>query len=274
VRVVLNARDRRDPESIGALRIRTPTGRELPLSALADVTLESGRARILHESGQRRQVVTLNATTSDVVGLVEAAQRAITEKVKLPDGVYLKFGGAAEAASAASRDLALHSSIAAVGVLLLLMLAFPDWRSIVLILINVPFALVGGVIAVALGGGSVSIGSLVGFVTLFGISARNTIMLISHYAHLIGAEGAHWSGQTVLRGARERLTPILMTAVVTGLGLLPLALGSGEAGREVEGPMASVILGGLVSSTVLNLLVMPALVLRYLRPDALRAARR
>jgi CzcA family heavy metal efflux pump len=274
VRVVLNASDRRDPESVRDLRVRTPSGRELPLSALADVTLESGRSRILHESGQRRQVVTLNATTSDVVGLVEAAERAVAEKVKLPQGVYLKFGGAAEAASAASRDLALHSSIAAVGVLLVLMLAFPDWRSIVLILINVPFALVGGVIAVALGGGSVSIGSLVGFVTLFGISARNTIMLISHYAHLIGIEGARWGLQTVLRGARERLTPILMTAVVTALGLLPLALGSGEAGREVEGPMASVILGGLISSTVLNLLVMPALVLRYLRPEALRGAQR
>ncbi|MFI4914133.1 MAG: efflux RND transporter permease subunit, partial [Steroidobacterales bacterium] len=130
-----------------------------------------------------------------------------------------------------------------------------------------PFALVGGVCAVALTGGSLSIGSLVGFVTLFGISARNTIMLISHYEHLVQVEGARWSRFTVSRGARERLTPIFMTAVVTALGLLPLALGSGEAGREVEGPMAIVILGGLVSSTALNLLLMPALAQRYLRPS-------
>jgi Cu/Ag efflux pump CusA len=130
--------------------------------------------------------------------------------------------------------------------------------------VNVPFAVVGGVVAVALSGASISIGALVGFVALFGISARNTIMLISHYEHLVQHEGVAWNRFTALRGARERLTPILMTAMVTALGLLPLAIGSGEAGREVEGPMAIVILGGLISSTLLNLLIMPVLAHRYL----------
>jgi len=151
------------------------------------------------------------------------------------------------------------------GIVLLLVATFRAWRSVVLILVNVPFALVGGVIAVALTSSSLSIGTLVGFVTLFGISARNAIMLVAHYDHLMAEEGKTWSLQLALRGARERLTPILMTALVTALGLLPLAMGSGEAGREIEGPMAVVILGGLISSTVLNLWILPVIAARYLR---------
>jgi Cu/Ag efflux pump CusA len=167
----------------------------------------------------------------------------------------------------ARHALLLHSALAGAGIVALLLLSFPDRRGVALVLANVPFALVGGVIAAALAGGVLSIGALVGFVTLFGIAARNTILLLAHYEHLLAAEGAHWNRYTVLRGARERLTPILMTALVTALGLLPLAVGSGEPGREVEGPMAIVILGGLLTSTALNLLVMPALAARYLRPD-------
>src|SRR4030095_2607180 len=130
---------------------------------------------------------------------------------------------------------------------------------VALVLANLPFALVGGVLAVFATGGLLSIGSLVGFVTLFGISMRNSIMLLSHYEHLVREEGAEWNLETVVRGAGERVLPILMTALVTALGVLPLALGSGEAGREIEGPMAIVILGGLTSSTALNLVVLPAL---------------
>jgi len=132
-------------------------------------------------------------------------------------------------------------------------------RHVALVLANIPFALVGGVLAVFASGSVLSIGSLVGFVTLFGISMRNSIMLLSHYEHLVLEEGAVWNLETVARGASERVLPILMTALVTALGVLPLALGSGEAGREIEGPMAIVILGGLASSTALNLLVLPAL---------------
>jgi Cu/Ag efflux pump CusA len=123
------------------------------------------------------------------------------------------------------------------------------------------------VLAVAVGGGVLSLGSLVGFVTLFGIATRNAVMLISHYEHLVSGEGAAWTPATVLRGASERLGPILMTATVTGLALLPLALGSGDPGREIEGPMAIVILGGLVTSTLLSLFVLPTLALRYSRLD-------
>ncbi len=146
---------------------------------------------------------------------------------------------------------------------MLLALVFRRLSHIALVLANIPFALVGGVLAVFASGGSTSIGSWVGFVTLFGISTRNSIMLISHFEHLVQVEGAPWSIETVARGAGERLVPILMTALVTALGVLPLALGSGEAGREIEGPMAIVILGGLITSTALNLLVLPAIAWRW-----------
>jgi len=165
--------------------------------------------------------------------------------------------------------LLLHSAIAAIGILLLLSVVFHNWRNLLLVLVNVPFALVGGVLAVWISGliapgeNSLTIGSLVGFVTLFGITTRNSIMMISHFEHLVTIEGMTWGPEAALRGASERLMPILMTATVTGLGLLPLAIGTGEAGREIEGPMAIVILGGLITSTALNLLVLPSLALRY-----------
>jgi Cu/Ag efflux pump CusA len=217
----------------------------------------------MHEGARRRQVVTVNPTVSDIAGFVAAAQAAIRRHGKLPGAVYLEFTGVAEAEADARREVILHAAIAAVGIILLLLIAFEDARTVTLIIATTPFALVGGVAAVALTGATLSIGSLVGFVTLFGIVARNAILLVAHLEHLIAVEGAAWSLETVLRGARERLVPILMTALVTALGLLPLALGSGEAGREVQGPMASVILGGLVTSTVMNLLVLPVLLWRF-----------
>jgi len=153
---------------------------------------------------------------------------------------------------------------------MLLAIAFGNARNLLLVLANVPFALVGGILAVWLtkmlgvsGEGGLTIGALVGFVTLFGITTRNSIMMISHFEHLVEREGMTWGLDAAIRGASERLIPVLMTAAVTALGLLPLALGTGEAGREIEGPMAIVILGGLVTSTALNLFVLPTLALRY-----------
>lgn len=270
VRVQLDAATQQDPEAVGRLLLRNAAGRSVSLAEVADNDLVDGRASVLHEGGRRRLVLGVTPTSSDIVGFVAQAKAALAKSVKLPAGYYVEFSGAAEGAVQAQHDLLLHGGLATVGIVTLLLMAFPDRRSVALILANVPFALVGGVIAAAITGAVLSIGALVGFVTLFGISARNTIMLISHYEHLVKEEGVHWSRFTVLRGARERLTPILMTALVTALGLLPLALGNGEAGREVEGPMAIVILGGLASSTLLNLLVMPVLASRYLRFTRLR----
>jgi len=193
--------------------------------------------------------------------------------VTFPPGVYAEFSGAAEEQQQAQNELLLHSLAAAAGIIVLLAIVFHRPRPLLLVLANLPFALVGGVLAIFLvayfggGQGSLSLGTLVGFVTLFGITMRNSIMMISHFEHLVQVEKQPWGMETALRGATERLVPILMTALVTALGLLPLALGSGEAGREIEGPMAIVILGGLLTSTALNLLVLPTLALRYGKLD-------
>jgi len=255
--------ERVDPEAIGQLLVRTANGLTVPLKDLATLSLTEGRTGIMHEGARRRQVVTLNPTTSDIGGFVARLQKAVARRVKLPPTVYLDFAGAASGERQARHELLVHSGLAALGIMLLLSLAFRDARSVLLILATAPFALVGGVLAVALTGATLSIGSLVGFVTLFGIVARNAILLIAHLGHLLAVEGAQWSLPTVLRSTRERLVPILMTALVTALGLLPLALGSGEAGREVQGPMASVILGGLATSTLMTLVVLPILIWRF-----------
>jgi Cu/Ag efflux pump CusA len=243
--------------------VRTHSGVTVPLRDLAVLTLTEGRTSIMHDGARRRQVVTVNPATSNIAGFVTAMRAAINARVKLPSTTYLELVGAAEGEAQARREVLLHSIIVAVGIVLLLSIAFRDARSVTLILAMAPFALVGGVLAVAVTGATLSIGSLVGFVTLFGIVARNAILLIAHVEHLTAVEQVPWSLDAVLRGTRERVIPILMTALVTALGLLPLAIGSGETGREVQGPMATVILGGLATSTLMNLLVLPVLVWRY-----------
>lgn len=256
---------RSDPESVATMLVRGAAGQAVPLARIATIGLEEGRATIAHEGGQRRQVVTANVRTADVSGFVAAAKARIGANLKLPAGVYLSWGGAAEAQKAAEAQLAGHVALAALAILALLILAFRGVRPALLIVAGMPMALTGGVAAVALGGGVLSLGALVGFVTLFGISARNAILLVAHADHLVEQEGAPWNAETLLRAVRERVTPILMTALITAFGLAPLALESGQAGREVQGPMAVVILGGLASSLVLTLLLLPALVWRWRR---------
>lgn len=261
--VVLADEARRDPETVGNLLLTNGDGLRMPLRQLADVELTNGRPSIQHDGGRRRQTVTCNVEKRDVSSFVAEARKRVAEKVKLPAGLYAEWSGAAEEQKKAQRELVIHFAVAFLGILLLLSLVFRRPSHVTLVLANIPFALVGGVLAVFASGGSTSIGSWVGFVTLFGISTRNSIMLISHYEHLVEVDGAPWSLDTVARGAGERLVPILMTALVTALGVLPLALGSGEAGREIEGPMAIVILGGLITSTALNLLVLPSLAWKW-----------
>jgi Cu/Ag efflux pump CusA len=241
------------------------------LKDVADVFLSDGRFLIGHEGGLRRQVVTCNVGKNlDVESFVREAERRMSD-LRLPSGVSYAIGGEHEARRASQRELLLGSLAAGAGVLLLLGLVFRSGRLLLLLLANLPFALVGGVAVVYLGGGVLDVGALVGFVTLFGITMRNGIMMIAHWQHLEEVEGMAWGPELVLRGARERLAPVLMTALVTGLGLLPIALGSGEAGREIEGPMALVILGGLVTSTALNLLVLPVFYRRFGRAASLPA---
>ena len=269
VNVILEPAARQEPEAIGELLISNSQGARRQLGQLADVFLTTGRYAISHDGARRRQTVTCNPAGRDVASFVADAQKQIAAKVKFPPGVYPEFSGAAEEQQQAQKELMLHSLAAAAGIIVLLAIVFHRARPLLLVLANLPFALVGGVLAIFLvgyfgeGQGSLSLGTMVGFVTLFGITMRNSIMMISHFEHLVSVEKQPWGLETALRGATERLVPILMTALVTALGLLPLALGSGEAGREIEGPMAIVILGGLVTSTALNLLVLPTLALRY-----------
>jgi CzcA family heavy metal efflux pump len=263
VTVILDERDRRNPETLGSLPLRNSQGLVVPLRVLADIRPGSGRYSVMHEGGQRLQQVTCNIQGRDAASFAASVKRRIAAQVSLPPGVFLVYTGAAQAQARTRHDLLVHSLLAAAGIVLLLMLLFGSGRSLLLVLANVPFALVGGVLAVFAHGGSMSVGSLVGFVTLFGITTRNSIMLVSHYEHLVRQEGMTWGLEAALRGASERLLPILMTALVTALGLLPLAIGGEAAGREIEGPMALVILGGLITSTALNLLVLPTLAFRY-----------
>jgi Cu/Ag efflux pump CusA len=254
------------PEDVRELRVRGRDGTLVPLSAVATLDMVSARSLVVHEDGLRRQVVVANPHTTDQAGYARAARAAIAAHVKLPPSVYLRYGGTAPAQAAAARELVWHSGAALVLIVLLLALAFGHSRHVLLVLAALPSTLIGGVAAVALTGGSLSLGAMVGFVALFGMAARNTILLISHYEHLVSSEGQRWSPATALRGAEERLTPVLLTALLTALALLPVALQAREPGHEIEGPMAIVILGGLVSSTLVSLVLVPPLAARWLRP--------
>jgi CzcA family heavy metal efflux pump len=265
VMVLLEPRSRMRPEDLRALPLRSAAGRMVTLGKVADIGRSSGRYLISHQGTRRVQTVTANASGRDVAAFAKDLEHQLRLPGILPAGTYAELAGTATTQREAERQLLLHSLLAGAVIFLLLWVAFADWGRLLLVLANLPFSLVGGVLAVALARGVLSLGSLVGFVTLFGIATRNAVMLISHYDYLVRVEGEPWSLATALRGASERLGPILMTATVTGLALLPLALGSGDPGREIEGPMAIVILGGLVTSTVLSLLVLPTLALRYAR---------
>jgi CzcA family heavy metal efflux pump len=263
ISVILDQKDRKSIADIGSLPLRNSSGTYLYLRQLADIYETSGRNIVMHDGTRRVQTVTCNVTGRSNSSFTADAKKQISSAVGFPPGTYVEFTGTAEAQAQSRRDLVVHSLLAGIGIIILLSIVLGHYRNLLLVLLNLPFALVGGVLVVLAMGGRLSIGSMVGFVTLFGITLRNSIMMISHYEHLVSVEGMTWGLEAAIRGASERLAPILMTASVTAFGLLPLAIGSGTAGREIEGPMALVILGGLVTSTALNLLVLPTLSLRY-----------
>ena len=218
---------------------------------------------MLHAGGQRLQTITCNVAGRDLNSFFAELKQRVLADVNFPPDVYLEFTGAAVAQAKSREDLIVHSFIAGAAIMALLYVALRRVRNVLLVLFNLPFSLVGGVLAALYTGGWLSVGSLVGFVTLFGITLRNSIMLVSHFQHLVDKEGLTWNLDTAIRGAQERLPSILITALVTALAMLPIAVNSDNPGREIMGPMAAIIIGGLVSSTILNLLILPAIMVRF-----------
>ncbi len=259
--MLLPPSQRNRPETMAKVMISGPLG-PIPLSQVARIIPTESRASISHDGGQRFDAISFNVVGRSLQSTVNDAKARVAA-LKLPPGVFVEFSGAAQAQQAAQLQMMLFTALALALIGLILFLSF-HWRAHTwLVLVNLPFSLIGSVAAIALVGGGLSLGAMVGLVTVFGVSARNAILLLSHYEHLVETEGAPWNPGIVLRGAQERLVPILMTAAVTALGLLPLALGMNRPGQEIEGPMAVTVLGGLISSTLLNLVVLPALAERF-----------
>ena len=252
---------RANAEAISGVMFDTPTGQRVPLSELATIAVTRGPNTISRENVQRKIVVQANVAGRDLGSTVKDIRAVVAQRVILPAGYHVEYGGQFESQEEATRVLGVLSLVSIAAIFLILYAEFRSTRTAALVMANLPLALIGGVIAVLLTGGVVSIASLVGFVTLFGIATRNGILLVAHYRQLL-AEGAPFR-EAVVRGSLERLSPILMTALTAGLALIPLALGGGEPGNELQTPMAIVILGGLLSATALNMVVLPALYWLY-----------
>ncbi len=253
---------RANPEALGALRIDTPSGANIPLRDVAEFRIVPAPNVIQHENTSRRIDVSCNVKGRDL-GSVAREIEAKVRGVAFPQGYHPEFLGEYAARQAARQRLLMLGGIALLGIFLILHSDFQSVRLAVLVFVSLPFALIGGVAMAFATGGVLSLGSLVGFVTVVGIAARNGIMLVSHYRHLAQEEGEAPGRELVLRGSVERLSPILMTGLATALALLPIALAGNKPGQEIEHPMAVVILGGLLTSTLLNLIVMPVLYGRY-----------
>ncbi len=249
--------DRENVENIRKTQIHTPDGTLIPLESIAHIEYEKGINSVSHENGQRRIVVSCNVQGRDLGSTVAEIQKVVGEKVAMPQGYFLQYGGQFEAQKEASRLIGILSIFVLLGIFLVLYAHFRSWRIVVQVMLNIPLALVGSVAAVWLTGGTFSVATLVGFITLTGIASRNGIMMISHYLHLLEHEGEQFDKKMIIRGSLERLVPVLMTALVAALALIPLTLDAQAAGKEILYPVATVILGGLLSSTLLDMIVTP-----------------
>lgn len=252
-----------DLDAVRDTRFVTAGGAQIPLKALADIRRDRGPNTISRENVQRKIVVMANVAGRDLLSVVEDIQANVAANVDLPQGYYIEYGGQFESATAATNRLTILSVVVIAGVFFLLYMAFGSGRDAALVMVNLPLALIGGVAGVYAAGGVLTVASIIGFITLFGIATRNGVMLVAHIRHLmVNGEEKTIEG-AVERGAMERLAPILMTALATALALVPLALRSGEPGSEIQSPMAVVILFGLLTSTLLNMVVLPALYAKF-----------
>ena len=247
----------RDFDMVRDLMISTADGTMVPLSSVADIVSSAGPNTINRENVARKLVVSCNVTGGELAKAVESIREAISRDITLPEGYHIEYGGQFESEERASRTIAIVSVFSLLMIFFLLLAEFHDTTQTLTVLVNLPLALIGGVLAIRLSGGIMSIPAIIGFISLFGIATRNGMLLVDRY-NVLRAEG-HTVAEAVRKGSLDRLNPILMTAITSGLALLPLALGGDLPGNEIQSPMAKVIIGGLFSSTLLNAFIVPVM---------------
>jgi CzcA family heavy metal efflux pump len=257
-------------DALNNVTIDTPTGAQIPISAVASIENLPGPNQILRENTKRRIVIGANVAGRDLGSVVGDIQQTVGAQVKLPEGYFVEYGGQFQATQEATRTLSVLTFFSLAAIFFLLIKALGDWRSALQVMINIPLALIGAVIAMLLTGGVFSIATLVGFISLVGITSRNGIMMISHYLHLMREEGEDFTEEMIVRGSLERLVPVMMTALTAGLSLLPLAIAADAPGKEILHPLAVVVLGGILTSTLLDQIVTPAVFYKFGRPSAER----
>ena len=262
---------RTDYANLGRLRIDLPNGRgQIELRELADIGPGTGPNAVNRENARRRMVIRCNTQDRDLASAVMEIQQRVDSQIKLPEGYFIEYGGQFESQQRATRTIVVLAGVSVVGMFVVLMLLFPSVRVVLQILNALPTAFIGGVLALVITNQSLTVASLVGFISLGGIAVRNGILLVTHYFHLMKEEGEDFSKEMILRGSLERLAPVLMTALTAGFGLLPLVLGGQEPGREILYPVATVILGGLITSTFCEFLIHPGIFWRFSGKDAQR----
>lgn len=255
---------RTDYANLGRLRIDLPDGRgQIELRELADIGEGTGPNAVNRENARRRIVIRCNTQDRDLASAVAEIQQRVQSQVQLPEGYFVEYGGQFESQQRATTLIAVLAAVSVVGMFVVLMILYPSVRIVLQILNALPTAFIGGVLALVLTNQSLTVASLVGFISLGGIAVRNGILLVTHYFHLMKEEGESFTPQMVLRGSLERLAPVLMTALTAGIGLVPLVLGGQEPGREILYPVATVILGGLITSTFCEFLIHPGLFWRF-----------
>jgi CzcA family heavy metal efflux pump len=260
-------------EGMRGIFLTNRQGLQVPAGEVATIEEGSGPNQIIHENSRRRIVIQANAAGRSLGDVIDDVRAAVARRVTLPAGYYISYDGQFESQREATRLLGVLALVAVAGMVLVLYAHFRSGRIVAQILLNIPLALIGSVAAVVLTDRTISVASIVGFITLTGIASRNGIMMISHYLHLIEREGERFSREMIVRGSLERLVPVLMTALTAGLALLPLVLSKGAPGKEILHPVSTVILGGLISSTLLDIVVTPAVFWKFGRRAVERHAR-
>lgn len=258
---------RNDLNAIRSALVKTPGGTMIPVSQVASITESTGPNTIYRENAQRRITVSANVSDRDLGTVIAEIEEKINANVTMGDGYFVTYGGQFESQQAASQVIAMLGGVVVVAIFLLLLIPLKSWRMALQVMVNLPLAFVGGIVALKVTGLDMSIAAMVGFITLFGVATRNGIMMLTHYVHLMKYEGERFNREMILRGTQERLSPVLMTAIAAALGMVPFALAGNTPGKEIMHPVAVVLLGGLVTSTILDQVVTPALFWRFGRKD-------